>query len=67
MKDHFLGIRLFQNQQHLHPLIQTLTMNVHPWISELALAKAITVVDQNCKYLALGNSENQNAFLSEPK
>lgn len=41
-------------------------MTVHHWTSELTLAKT-TVVDQNQKYLALQNSENQNAFLSEPK
>lgn len=42
-------------------------MNVHHWISELAVAKATTVVDQKCKYLALGKSDIQNAFLSERK
>lgn len=42
-------------------------MNVHHWISEMALPKATTVADQKSKYLALGNSENQNPFLSEPK
>lgn len=42
-------------------------MNVHHWISELTLPKATTIVDKKRKYLALGNSENQNAFLSETK
>lgn len=42
-------------------------MNVHHWISDLALAKTTTVVDQKREYLALQNSENQNAFLPEPK
>lgn len=44
-----------------------LTMDVNHCINELAFAKATTVVDQKCRYLASGNSENQNVFLSESK
>lgn len=42
-------------------------MDVNHCINELVLARATTVLDQKCKYLASGNSQNQNAFLSESK
>lgn len=40
-------------------------MAVSHCLVQLMLTKASTLVDQNCKYLASGNSKYENAFLSE--